>query len=235
MRHGGRSAGVRSRIRASVCDKNVMASRAMVSWAVALTWLVLVPSVSGGGCEVPGGSERFVALYTYSFGNYRGELSDYHELGGGKHIRGWRDKYLFTDDLHNASAQSAHEWVVCEVPASRSYIPESAFPNYRPRVVSGGWELTKYFKFGHLPRVLLNYEYVMHQDMSTFSKPLNSYPARDYTLPPYDYVKRCRTGRRPPLRPPFDREVVRAWAGAFTFMRGWVVGISSGSRMSSSS
>ena len=49
-----------------------------------------------------------------------------------------------------------------------------------PRDVSDGWRLTKYFKFGHIPRALCSYEYILHVDASAFAHNPNRYVTPEF-------------------------------------------------------
>ena len=46
--------------------------------------------------------------------------------------------------------------------------------------MSDGWKLTKYFKFGHIPRALRSYEYTLHVDFSTFSHNPNRFVVPEF-------------------------------------------------------
>ena len=116
-----------------------------------------------------------VALFTYNFGNYRGEFTRFPNLRGKlSTIYGWhRDRYMFIDTAtfskHPEKVTSIRSdgWVVCAIPDN--YIPEKAVPRTTiGRKVSAGWDLTKYLKFGHVPAVLSSYDYIYHLDASVF-------------------------------------------------------------------
>ena len=58
----------------------------------------------------------------------------------------------------------ADGWTQCLVPPG--YLPRTAFPAHRTRNVSAGWDLTKFFKFGHVAAVLRPFDYILHVDFS---------------------------------------------------------------------
>ena len=105
-----------------------------------------------------------LALYAYSFGDYRGELSVKYKPW--TDFKGWHHRYVFTDRPDATQKVAADGWAVCTVP--EDYMPPLRAD--RPRVLPRGWELTKYFKFGHVADVLKRYDYVLHNDMNFMSR-----------------------------------------------------------------
>jgi len=131
-------------------------------------------------CTAPRGpnsdaSDPSVALFTYIFGDYRREFTRFPNFRGNlSTFYGWhRDRYMFIDAAtfsnhpEKVALLRSDGWIVCAIPAN--YIPEVAVPRTTMgRNVSAGWDLTKYFKFGHVAAVLARYDYVYHLDASTF-------------------------------------------------------------------
>ena len=83
-------------------------------------------------------------------------------------FKNFTHRYYFVLEAETGLAENQYRdgWVVCGVPDD--YIPPDAFPTHRPRPVPESWELTKWFKFGHVPEVLSGYDYIQHMDASFF-------------------------------------------------------------------
>lgn len=191
-RGGSRATDVRAR---SMCETRtrchrrvrkarVARSRPMKGWARAKTFAN--ENVTAFSCQSPPpatGPGLRMALYTYNFGNYREELGRYDTQFD---LHDWIERYVFTDRPSKTKTMRAAGWRVCGVPVTREYIPRASLPTWRPRAVSPGWDLTKWFKFGHVPAILKgHYDYLLHLDLSAFSDPERR---GEYTLPKRAHV-----------------------------------------------
>ena len=76
---------------------------------------------------------------------------------------GWDHRYIFVDK-NITQRMAADGWTQCLVPPG--YLPRATFQVHRTRNVSAGWDLTKFFKFGHVAAVLRPYDYILHIDLS---------------------------------------------------------------------
>ena len=76
---------------------------------------------------------------------------------------GWDHRYVFCD-TSITQKMVADGWIQCLVPPG--YLPRATFQVHRTRNVSAGWDLTKFFKFGHVAAVLRPFDYLLHIDFS---------------------------------------------------------------------
>jgi len=137
------------------------------------SWPVRV--VGGLDCSLPRwganattANGKTLALFAYNFGNFRNEIAAFSYF---RDYKGWTHRYFFTNTQYvKVAAKHVRDgWVVCGVPDD--YIPKDAFPKRRPRSTPLGWELTKWFKFGHVPEILKAYDYIQHMDSSHIGRP----------------------------------------------------------------
>ena len=105
------------------------------------------------------------AVLSYTFGNYRSELD---LVARYKPAFADYDWFLFSDSTMSLSTIDAfveHGWFLCGMTA-RIDIVECA--RHNEQVLSSGFLknhgklLAKYYKFGHIPSVLLRYEWILH-------------------------------------------------------------------------
>ena len=76
---------------------------------------------------------------------------------------GWDHRYVFCD-TSITQKMVADGWIQCLV--RPGYLPQATFQVHRTRKVSAGWDLTKFFKFGHVAAVLRPFDYLLHIDFS---------------------------------------------------------------------
>lgn len=128
-------------------------------------------------------ADMAIAVYSYSFGNYRRELDsilrgpsesvsrDHHES---------YDWFFFTDMASHREKLKKMGFRVVLVPpggeAAMHTAVEASRTNASHSLTSSTSRLlTKWFKFGHIPSVLRHYDYMIHVDASVFSRNDNLY------------------------------------------------------------
>jgi len=121
--------------------------------------------------NTPYAANRSTALYSYSFGNFRREMSSMTAVKSS--IAHYYDMFYFTDSRSISSIMKliSQGWTVCPV---------------EPSLIDGVYErgdikelnhrmVAKWFKFGHIPAALQSYQYLIHADCSTFGANHNYY------------------------------------------------------------
>ena len=127
-------------------------------------------------------ADMVIAVYSYSFGNYRRELDsilrgpsesvmDHHES---------YDWFFFTDMASHRKKLWKMGFRVVLVPpggeAAMHTAVEASRTNASHNLTSSRSRLlTKWFKFGHIPSVLRHYDYMIHVDASVYSRNENQY------------------------------------------------------------
>ena len=89
-----------------------------------------------------------IAVYTYNFGNFRGELNkDIDNFVKHENL----DYFLYTDQENITSKK----WKVIKVPLRK-----------RTEHMNANRVTTKYYKFKYIPKEIKNYDYILHIDSS---------------------------------------------------------------------
>ena len=89
-----------------------------------------------------------IAVYSYNFGNFRGELSkDIDNFNKHDNL----DYFLYTDQENITSKK----WKVIKVPLQK-----------RTKHMNANRVTTKYYKFKYIPEELKKYDYILHIDCS---------------------------------------------------------------------
>jgi len=116
-------------------------------------------------------ANRSTALYSYSFGNFRREMSSMTAVNPS--LAHHYDMFFFTEyrSISGLVQLISQGWTVCPVEPSliQGILKPDADQEINNRMVA------KWFKFGHIPTVLQSYTYLIHADCSTFGTNHNHY------------------------------------------------------------
>jgi len=132
-----------------------------------------------------------IAIYSYNFGSYRGELN------GGIDNMAFHpdfDYYFYTNN-----DVKSDKWKVIKVGLEE-----------RTKHMNANRVTTKYYKFKKLPKELLNYDYVLHVDNSVVKRGMSKFTPQKI----YDLIKKNKNvaffGRKHPTYNSIKDEAVRA-------------------------